>query len=426
MASDPDIFPEDFCFGVATSAYQVEGGLNTDWTVWEAQGKLKEPHVRCGDAVDHWNRFDEDLRLLQHLGAQAFRLSIEWARLEPESGKFDPAAAQAYRWRLERLVAAGIRPVVTLHHFTHPTWFHETCPWHLPGCLPRWETHVRACIELARGLDVVWVTFNEPMVFLLGGYLDGQMPPGKKSGNEAGPALENIARAHVLAWRLIKEASPSTPVGIAQHLMAFAPDRWWHPLDQALCRIADSQFNWALLEAFSTGRLNVNMPGVMRARADLGAAATMDYVGANYYTRSHLKFIPGKPFVRMAFKDVSKRGLTDIGWEEFPEGFGLMLRQLKRFHLPVWVMENGIDDRRGERRPGYMYTHLKELLAARAAGVDIRAYLHWALLDNFEWLEGWGPKFGLYGVNRETMERIETPAVPYYRALIRTRRLVAP
>ena len=100
-----------------------------------------------------------------------------------------------------------------------------------------------------------------------------------------------------------------------------------------------------------------------------------------------------------------------------------MLRQLKRFHLPVWVMENGIDDRTGNRRAAYLHAHLKELLAAIADGVDIRAYLHWSLLDNFEWLEGWGPRFGLYGVNRETMERFATSAVAYFKELTRTRRL---
>ncbi len=423
MTTDSYTFPDGFLFGTATSGYQVEGGLLTDWSDWEAAGKLKHPGITCGSAVDHWNRFDEDVGLLQDLGAQAFRLSIEWARLEPEAGRFDEVAALAYRSRLERLVARGIRPVVTLHHFTHPRWFHATCPWHEPSCLARWEAHVRRCVELARGLDVVWCTFNEPMVFLAGGYLDGQMPPGKKHGGEAGRALENIARAHVIAWRCIKEVNPLAPVGIAQHLMVFAPDRRWHPLDQALSRLADSQFNWAFLDALFTGQLRLSMPGVVQARADIGGGATMDYVGINYYTRTHLRFTAEKPFLRMAFKDVSKRGLTDIGWEDFPQGFGLMLRQLKRFHRPVWVMENGIDDRTGRRRAAYLHAHLKELLAAHADGVDIRAYLHWALLDNFEWLEGWGPRFGLYEVNRETMERFATPAVAYFKELTRTRRL---
>ncbi len=426
MKSDPDIFPKDFCFGVATSAYQVEGGLLTDWSEWEAAGKLKDPTVTCGRAVDHWNRFEEDVDPLTELGAQAFRLSIEWARLEPRSGQLDERAALAYRQRLQRLLERGIRPVVTLHHFTHPTWFHRECPWHRPACLSRWETHVRRCLEIARGLDVVWVTFNEPLVFLVGGYLDGQLPPGKKNGPEAGRALENMARAHVLAWQLIKADSPTAQVGIAQHLAVFAPDRRWHPLDQALSRIADSQFNWAFLEGLSSGKLRLQMPGVVQATTDLGASSTMDYLGVNYYTRTHLRFITQRPFIRMGFKDVSKRGLTDIGWEEYPQGFGFLLRQLKRFHLPVWVLENGIDDRTGHRRSAFIHAHLKELLAARADGVDIRAYLHWALLDNFEWLEGWGPRFGLYQVDFNTLKRTATPAVAYFKQLTSTRRLVAP
>ena len=145
MSADEKTFPEGFTFGVATSAYQVEGGIENDWAEWERAGKLKEPHMRCGRAVDHWNRYEEDYGLALEVGASAFRVSLEWARIEPQRGKFDGAALEGYRERLLRMKARGLRPVVTLHHFTHPTWFHPNTPWHTPASVEAFRAYVRAC-----------------------------------------------------------------------------------------------------------------------------------------------------------------------------------------------------------------------------------------------------------------------------------------
>jgi beta-glucosidase len=152
----------------------------------------------------------------------------------------------------------------------------------------------------------------------------------------------------------------------------------------------------------------------------------MEFLGINYYTRSHLKFVPKPPFIEFGFKDVNGRGLTDIGWELYPEGFTQVLKDMKRYRLPIWVTENGIDDRAGTRRSEFIHQHLKALLDARADGVDVRAYLHWSLLDNFEWLEAWGPRFGLYRVDFKTLERTPTPAVDYFARIASSRQLVAP
>lgn len=415
-------FPASFTFGVATAAYQVEGGIENDWADWERAGKCKEPHARCGRSVDHWNRFEEDVGLIQALGATAYRLSIEWARVEPERGKFDDAAWAAYRTRLELLRARGIRPVVTMHHFTHPKWFPVQTPWHEPASLVAWERYAKKFAEAVDGLDVAVVTFNEPMVFLLGGYLSGQMPPGISDARKAWAALANMARAHVIARQaLIARGGPVT-VGISQHLMDFVPARRWHPIDQALTRLADANFNHALLEALTTGELKIQMPGMTSGKTKIdGARGSMDYLGLNYYTRAHLKFTASKPYVNFEFRDVHHRGLTDIGWEYYPEGFGRLLRTVKRYDKPVWVTENGIDDRTGLRRTQFLKDHLAQILDARADGVDVQTYLHWSLLDNFEWLEAWGPRFGLYRVDFETLERTPTPACDYFRAVATTR-----
>jgi beta-glucosidase len=419
-------FPPDLVFGVATSAYQVEGQIENDWSEWERAGKLKDPLARCGRAVDHWGRFEEDVRLALDIGARAFRVSLEWARLEPVRGRFDEDAMAQYRRRLERMRAAGMRPVVTLHHFTHPGWMHRETPWQDPSSVEAFRAYVRACAPILKGLDALVVTFNEPMVLLLGGFISGAMPPGLADPAKAMAALEHIAQAHFAAREELLSALGRTEIGVAQNVLAFAPYRFWHPMDHALCRVAERNYNHAFLEALCTGSLRLSMPGLASTSRRLSGRDGLDFVGVNYYTRAHLRFTLAKPYLQFEYTDEARRGLTDIGWEDFPRGFSQLLMEMKRYHLPVWVTENGIDDRHGARRPHYLYAHWQQMLEAKKAGVDLRGYLHWSLMDNFEWLEGWGPRFGLYRVDFQTLERTPTPACNYFRAAAIDRRVEPP
>jgi beta-glucosidase len=419
-------FPKGFVFGVATSAYQVEGGIENDWSAWERQGKLKDPNARCGRAVDHWNRFDEDVRLARDVGATAFRVSLEWARIEPERGRVDEKAVEAYRARLVRMREAGVQPIVTLHHFTHPSWFHEQTPWHSPASVPAFRAYARVCAGILKGLNAKVVVFNEPMVLLLGGYLSGLMPPGVSDGKKAMAAVEQMALAHFAAREELKGACGPLEVGIAQNMLAFAPDRLWNPVDHALCRLAEVSYNHAFIEGLCTGSLKLSMPGLASLTTRLPARDGLDFVGVNFYTRAHLRFVMQRPFISFRYRDVKGRGLTDIGWEEYPEGFAKVLLEVKRYGLPVWVTENGIDDRTGDRRARYLHAHWSALLDAVRAGVDVRGYLHWSLVDNFEWLDAWGPRFGLYRVDFQTMDRSPTPACAYFRQVATSGELTAP
>jgi beta-glucosidase len=265
------------------------------------------------------------------------------------------------------------------------------------------------------------------MVLLLGGYLQGGIPPGLNNSEKALEAICNISSAHVAAREEILALCGPRPIGIAQNLMAFAPDRRWHPLDLTLCRVAAYNYNHSLLEALTSGRLQVFMPGLLSVdrRID-GGRNSLDFIGVNYYTRAHLRFIWKRPFVDFAYRDKLSRGLTHIGWEDYPEGFGQVLREVKRYGRPVWITENGIDDRVGNRRPQFLYSHWKQVIAAIESGVDVRGYLYWSLLDNFEWLEAWGPRFGLYRVDFASLERTPTPACDYFRETASSRVLNPP
>src|SRR5262249_44968905 len=227
-------------------------------------------------------------------------------------------------------------------------------------------------------------------------------------------ALGNIGRAHVAAREELRTHLGRIPVGTSQNMLAFAPDRRWNPVDQLLVALADRAYNHAFLEAMITGELRLFMPGLFNTRQRIdGGRDSLDFVGVNYYTRAHLRFRPRPPSLEFRFTDPLRRGLPDIGWEDYPEGFARTLLSARRYGLPVWVTENGIDDRDGDRRSGFLAEHWAALLQARAAGADVRGYLYWSLLDNFEWLEGWGPRFGLYHVDFATLERRAPPALAY-------------
>lgn len=421
MAGEPLRFPAGFVFGVATAAYQVEGHIDNDWTDWERAGRLKDPKARgCGKSVDHWNRFEEDLRLLEQLGGRAFRVSIEWSRVEPSPGHFDEAALEAYRARFLRMKERGVLPVVTLLHYTHPRWFHQETPWESPESLVAWRRFVERCARILEGTGAMVVTLNEPMVFLLGGFVSGVIPPGHKDGARALAALANIARAHALGRLLVRERCPDSQVGISQNMLLFAPDRFWHPIDRALTRLADYNYNHSFLEALTTGTLRTTMPGMSGKAQIENGRDSMDYLGINYYSRAHMRFLWKPPFVEYVYRDRHRRGLTHIGWEVYPEGFRILLHEVRRYGRPIWVTENGIDDRTGESRTAWLHSHWSALLSAAAEGADVRGYLYWSLMDNFEWLEGWGPRFGLYRVDFDSLERTPTPTVPFFREVATT------
>src|SRR5262249_30116017 len=224
---------ENFLGGASTSAYQIEGASENDWTDWERRGRLKDRDVRCGPASGHRNRWRSDLTLLPTIGANAYRYSIEWSRIEPAPGVFDAREIEREAEKVSLLRALAVEPVLTLHHYTHPLWFWQEGGWENPKSV-RWFGELAA--ELADALPSVryWVTLNEPIVFVLGGYLGGLIPPGVSRFSKAAAALENLLRAHVAASQAIHERIPEARVGMAHNMLDFAPDRPRSSLDRRL------------------------------------------------------------------------------------------------------------------------------------------------------------------------------------------------
>jgi beta-glucosidase len=399
----------------------VEGGPDSDWAVWEHEGRLRARHERCGEATGHARHWESDFDRIASVGANAYRFSLEWSRVEPEPGRFDEGELSRFRLRLERLRALGIEPVVTLSHYTHPRWFWRH-GWETASGVAAFLRFVRAAAEAAGPLVSIWTIFNEPMVFVLGGYLDGSIPPGRRNFALAGEALEGILRAHAEAAGILREANPAASLGFAHNMMSFSAARDEHLPDRALARAADRLYNRALIEAMATGEMDFRIPWIGRRKFRVeNLPRTVDFVGVNYYSRLHLRF-PGRD--RLAgdffYLDRGGRGLTDTGWEVHPDGLEACLRIAAEPGLPVIVTENGIATDSDRLRCDFLREHVAVLAHVRRSGLDLRGYFYWSLLDNFEWLEGFAPRFGLFEVDYATHARRRRPSADLFRDLSAT------
>jgi beta-glucosidase len=407
-----------FLWGAATSAYQVEGAAENDWTEWERHGRLKERHWRCGKATGHLERWRQDLSLLPGIGANAYRYSIEWSRVEPRPGEFDDAVLDRERARADFLHRLGIEPVVTLHHYTHPAWFWKRGGWENPESVAWFRRLAEKVGETLPGVRT-WVTLNEPIVFLLGGYLGGLIPPGKKSFAAAAKALEHLMRAHTEAAAALAERPGGGRAGIAHNMLDFAPDRPDSVLDRGLVTAGEALYNIALVEAVATGKMRWSFPGEGQTSFTIpDLPGKTGYFGVNYYSRVHLRFrgVLG-PFGEFFYRDRAGRGLTDTGWEIHPQGFDRVLRRAAQAGLPILVTENGIATGNDSIRRAFLREHTLVLAHHLAGGTPIEGYFYWSLLDNFEWLEGFRPRFGLFEVDYATLARRRRPSADLFAAL---------
>ena len=390
-------FPEGFLWGCATAAHQVEGGNHhSDWWEFEQRGG-----ILTGDsadpACDHYHRFREDFALLRRLHNNAHRLSIEWSRIEPAEGEFDRAQIEHYREVLTELRAQGMAPLVTLHHFTSPTWFSRRGGWAASGAADAWLPFVRRVAEELGELVAMWCTINEPNIYAYQGWVAGEFPPGRR-GDVPGliRVLGNLRRGHEAACRALHRLTPEVPVGLAQH-------RWLMlPADPARRR-----------DRFAAGVASFFMdrwPGG-GARWARVVDAPGDYLALNHYSGSLVAFSlasAGQGFARR----FNPPGVpaSDFGWAVHPPWLRDCLDDLRALGKPIYVTENGIATRDDAVRVSFLRAALEQVWEAIQGGADVRGYFHWTSHDNFEWAHGYSMRFGLIGVDPETQERTVKPS----------------
>jgi len=388
-------FPDGFLWGAATAAHQVEGNnVNSDWWVREhAPGTdLPEP---SGDAADSYHRYPEDIALLAGLGLNTYRFSIEWARIEPEQGYVSRAQLQHYRRMVDTCREHGLTPSVTLHHFTHPRWFARLGGWRNPVAADLFARYTEAVLPVL-GDDVEWVcTINEPnMVAMTRG----------EEGTE------------MTASRLPAPDPQITDALIAAHGRA----------REVLSGVGQVRSGWSV----ATQAYHPATPDAVEATAAYGypredvfldAAAGDDWIGVQAYLRTFIDR-DGRP-VPVA-DDVEK---TLIGWEYFPPALGIGVRNAwaRTGGVPVVVTENGIATQDDARRIDYTHDALVGLHDAMADGIDVRGYLHWSALDNYEW-GSYTPTFGLIAWDRQTFARTPKPSAHWLGQVARSGELTHP
>ena len=383
-------FPSNFFWGSATSSYQVEGNnSNADWWAWEK----KVGKEQSAQACKHYELYEADFDLAKSLNHNAHRLSIEWARIEPQEGEFSSSEMQHYVAVILALRKRGIEPMVTLHHFTNPIWLAELGGWEnarTPELFVRYSEYV----VRALGQHVsYWMTINEPTIFASHAYIFGWWPPQKKSVLKAKNVQDNLVLGHIKTYRMIhkvyKESNLQAPsVGIAHHIPAMVTCN--NTLRNRLAvRLRDWSFSFGLLDT------------LMRHKS-------LDFIGLNYYSRQLVE--TNSWWITNLLGGVCQQGhhpvkKNSLGWDIYPEGLYHVLLKLKKYQLPVIITENGICTENVDLRWEFIEEHLKKIHQAIQEGVDIRGYLYWSLLDNFEWDKGFGPRFGLINMDYANYQR---------------------
>lgn len=425
----PRTFPHGFLWGTATSSHQVEGrNANNQWWDWERQpGRIWHGDA-SGDACGWWGDAAPDFDRAAALGQNAHRLSVEWSRIEPRDGCIDERALERYRAMLQTLRQRGLTPMVTLHHFTNPRWLEAQGGWLNPQTLPRFARFVEQVVTALGDLCQLWCTINEPTIYAGMGYAAGRWPPGQINPLNARRVLANMLRGHAAAAAVIHRLSPAHRVGIVHNFHLFDPATP-APQDLAAAAAYDYLNNQALLRALRTGRIPPPFDTGLRETPHLRESS--DFFGLNYYSRSRVALISRTP--RWVFghlytpHDVEQsdaRADEKTYGEIYPHGiYRALLRVYRRLNLPIYVTETGLPDADDDQRPRYIVNHLAEVHRAIQQGADVRGVFVWSLLDNFEWAEGWGLRFGLYAFDERTGARTLRRSGALYAAIARANAL---
>ena len=399
------VFPKGFYWGASAASYQVEGGIeNTDWAEAAREGRVPS----CGRACDHYNLYEGDFDIAQSLGHNAHRLSVEWARIEPEEGVFNTEAIAHYRKVLQAVSARGLTPMVTVWHFTLPLWFSARGGFERDDAPQLFARYAAFVARELGDLCTHFSTMNEPIVYASNGWLRGSWPPFKRftmtnfvsitNSNRKHEAhadtgihglflflrvRRHLARAHNMAYVAMKKERPTLDVGLVKHVIFFEGNG--NPWNKLKAWVANYQWTHHFMQV--TYRY-------------------CDSIGLNYYF--HKKF-----------GDTETYKKTDMDWDIYPEGIYGAIKMLSRYQLPIYVTEAGVADEKDAFRAEYITRQVEGVKRALQEGMDVRSHMYWSLLDNYEWALGFEKRFGLVSINYETLERTVRPSAHVYTTIMK-------
>jgi len=405
-------FPDAFIRGVGMSVWQnsSDGGTGlgvencacpSNWGAY-AQKKNYFGEAKLVDAWtksnDFWNLYQSHIKLAKDsLGTNSFRFSFEWHRLQPNGpGPLDPEAVDRYHKIIDCIVANGMEPMCTLHHFTHPKWFEDRCSFEKDENIQVFVDYCKLTFSHFNSKIKLWATFNEPTCFSFVGYIAGLWCPGKLCRfTFAGKVLLVLLKAHVAAWRALK-AMPGgreTCLGLVNQHIRFVPKAKWAPHISLLCKWMTRWFaSDCILKFFTTGVYEWHAPfkGVAIREAVPDAVGTLDWWGINYYSYPCVSswFVLGA--------SSANEPVSDIGFRVHPQGLYDSIRDASALKVPVYITETGLADIEGKNRRALIQGHTDALLRAVSDGFDVRGMYYWTLMDNIEWHEGFHVKYGLY------------------------------
>ncbi|MNX18388.1 Beta-glucosidase A [compost metagenome] len=406
-------FPKRFLWGAATAAHQVEGDNHNQWSVWELENAktkaaqseyqlhdldnwsdiksaAKRPdNYVSGSLADHYNQYEQDFDLLTKMHMNAYRFSVEWSRIEPEQGVWDAAAIDHYKRYVAALKKRNIEPVMTLFHFTLPAWFSERGGFEKRSNVMYFTRFAEKIVsELGKDIRFI-ITINEPDIYARESYRAGNWPPNRTSNWQMFRVLNNLAYAHRQVAKRLHGMNRRYKVSIAKNsAYSYAGDTAWlsHASAAVLQYMQDDYFLRKVVKH-------------------------CDFLGVNYYFSNRVYGY------RVHNPDIK---VSDLGWDMSPSNIEYALERLyEKYKLPIIVTENGVADQGDEYRQWWITQTLAGMQRALDSGVDIQGYLHWSLLDNFEWAHGKWPRFGLAAVDYETGNRTLRPSAIWFGRVIK-------
>ena len=443
----------NFEWGTATAAFQVEGGnTHTDWYQWEAsctQSNQTVAHCESNlDGPNHWELYAQDIAAAKTMGHTALRMGLEWGKIEPTQGQYDQAVLEHYHAVMDEALAKDMTLLVTLQHFTLPIWVNNILNpeeglggW--PGAagdalgespvIGAFEVFARKMAEEFGSKVDLWITINEPLVPLVGGYLAGVFPPGQSLKIET--LLRdafNMVWAHRRAYDMLHAYDQGDVDGDGKNALVSVAKHWrvFDPANAESTGSIESAlrleylYNDVFMRAIWLGELDLNADGDISdpnegTQSEL--AGGLDWLGVNFYGRflvqdSLLRLCDDMPCsddegveVPILFEENPDATHTnDLGWEIYPGGLVRVLDKVKEYGLPMRITENGIADGDDDLRPQFIVAHVQAMQEAMSKGADVRGYYHWTLVDNFEWAEGYEPRFGLLRVDYDDPDRART------------------